>query len=166
MIQKIAILLIALSLQSCLFPFDGNSDDVEPPSSYYKAVYMNRDAFETSVSLQNSNSIDKAGKIYVYQNYLFINEKNKGFHVYDNTNPSNPKAIKYIKVPGATDIAIKNDAIYINQARDLIAIKLGADLQSLTVTKRVKNIFPEMLSPDGFSARTPEGKVLINWVPK
>ena len=63
-------------------------------------------------------------------------------------------------------MAIKNNAIYINQARDLIAIKLSSDLQSLTVTKRVENIFPEMLSPDGFSAGTPAGKVLINWVPK
>jgi hypothetical protein len=163
--KKIVILLVALSLQSCLFPF-GHGDDGEPPSSYYKAIYMDRDAFEASVSIEKSNSIDKVGKIYVYQNYLFINEKNKGFHVYDNTDPSNPTAIKYIKTPGATDMAIKNDAIYINQARDLIAIKLSSGFQSLTVTKRVQNIFPEMLSPDGFSARTPEGKVLINWVPK
>ena len=163
--KKLLVILLAISLQSCLFPFDGGGDDGNP-SSYYKPVYMDRDAFEASVSIEKSNSIDKAGKIYVYQNYLFINEKNKGFHVYDNTDPANPKAIKYIKTPGATDMAIKNDAIYINQARDLIAIKLSADLQSLTITKRVQNIFPEMLSPDGFNAYTPEGKVLINWVPK
>ncbi len=164
--KKILILLAVLTLQSCIFPFDGGGDDGESFSSYYKPVYMDRDAFETSLSLQNSNTIDKAGKIYVYQNYLFINEKNKGFHIYDNTDPSNPKAIKYIKTPGATDMAIKNNAIYINQARDLIAIKLSSDLQSLTVTKRVQNIFPEMLSPDGFNAYTPQGKVLINWVPR
>ena len=70
--KKIVILLVALSLQSCIFPFD-RGDDVDP-GSYYKAVYMDRDAFEASVSIDKPGSIDNAGKIYVDKNYLFIND--------------------------------------------------------------------------------------------
>jgi len=134
--------------------------------SEYEPVYMERTNFETSISLQNTRTIENAGKIYVYNNYLFINEKNLGFHVFNNQNPENPIAIKYITSPGATDMAIKNNVVFINQATDLVAIELGTTIQSLNVTKRIENIFPEMLSPDGFYFNTPEGKVIVNWKKK
>ncbi len=161
--KKISVLIIVLLLQSCINIF-GEPATTDVRVSQYTPVFMERDEFESSVALQNSNTIGEAGKIYVYNDYLFINEKNEGFHIFNNSNPSNPTAIKFIKSPGATDLAIKNNSIYINQATDLIAIELGVNLQSITVTKRIQNVFTELLSPDGFRVDTPDGKVLVKWV--
>jgi len=162
MMKKILILVLLFSLQSCFFSW------MEPVDNYseYEPVLMERANFETSISLQNSRTIDNAGKIYVYNNYLFINEKNLGFHVFNNQNPESPVALKFITSPGATDMAIKNNVVYINQATDLVAVELSTTIQSLNVSKRIENIFPEMISPDGFYFGTPEGKVIVNWKKK
>ncbi len=155
------ILVLIISLQSCVFL--GRQSEPDPVSSY-TPVFMDRNIFENSVVLQSSSNIGDAGKIYVFNDNLFINEKNYGFHVYDNSDPQNPTPIKFIAAPGATDMAIKNNTMYINQSRDLIAVELSADMQSIVVTKRIRNVFPDMLSPDGFSPNTPNGKVLVNWM--
>jgi len=160
--KQILLFLILISLQSC-FLFWG--EEVQNPSEY-EPVYMERADFESSISLFSNRAIENAGKIYIYNDFLFINEKNLGFHVFNNENPENPLAIKYITAPGATDMAIKNNVIYINQATDLVAIELGVRLQSVHESKRISKLFPEMLSPDGFYFDTPEGKVIVNYIKK
>ncbi len=160
--KKIFILLLALSLQSC-FMFWTPEDSQE---TEYKPVLMSRPDFEKSVSLKNPTDIVEAGKIYTYGNYLFINEKCIGFHVYDNSNPEEPKAISFIHAPGATDMAIKNNVVYINQATDLIAVQLSEDPMQIELTKRIPEVFPELRSPDGRYFETPAGKVIVKWIKK
>jgi len=162
--RKLVVLLLALSLQSCIL-FEGNwSGEPASPESDYTAIFMNRNAFESAVTVQTHSAIGHAGKIYTFNGKLYINDTYKGFHLFDNTDPANPIGLKFINCPGATDMAIKNNSIYINQATDLIAIELSADMQSLVVTKRIENVFPQMVSPDGFWEETPEGQVLVEWV--
>ena len=48
-----------------------------------------------------AQNLENPGKIYVKDNYLFINELKKGIHVIDNTNPSLPKAISFIQILGS-----------------------------------------------------------------
>jgi hypothetical protein len=45
-------------------------------------------ALET-VAFQNAQPIIKSGKIYIKDDLMFINDVNKGFHVYDYTDPKN-----------------------------------------------------------------------------
>ena len=160
--KRIIILLLAFSLQSCfLFWSPEDTHDMK-----YKPVLMNRSDFEKSVSLKNPTDIVEAGKIYTYNDYLFINEKYIGFHVYDNSNPEQPKALSFIHAPGATDMAIKNDVVYINQATDLIAVRLSGEPLQIKLTKRIPQIFPELRSPDGLFFDTPPGKVIVKWIKK
>ncbi len=94
---------------------------------------------------------------------MFINEVREGFHIIDNSDPKNPKRIKFIRVLGATDLAIRDEVIYINQATDLIATKFDQN-NGIIVTKRIKGIFPELMSPDGFYADDiPENHVVVDW---
>ncbi|TMM53210.1 hypothetical protein FEE95_19270 [Maribacter algarum] len=160
------VVLICIALQSCcLPPFDCNDDFVEPFSgSNYEPVFLNRTDFEKSVSVKNSLAIGTSGKIYVKDNLLFINELNKGFHVYDNADPANPKAIKFLEAPGSTDLAIRRDMIYINQATDLIAVEYNSETNTANLTKRIPNTFPQLRSPDGFDAYdVPENSVVVDW---
>ncbi|GAA0872102.1 hypothetical protein GCM10009117_12490 [Gangjinia marincola] len=133
--------------------------------SPYEAVLITREALEASVELKESRPIVNSGKIYVKDNLLIINEKNEGFHIYDNSNPEHPVALNFLKTPGATDIAIRNNMLYINQAVDLIAVMVTPNAETITVTKRIRNTFPEMLAPDGsYAYDKAEDEVVVNWI--
>lgn len=157
------LLLICIAFESCCFPF-GDCYDYEEPTSIYEPVFLSRAAFDESVLLKNSVAIGVSGKIYVKGDLLFINELRKGFHVYDNSNPENPKAIKFIEAPGSTDMAIRDNIIFINQATDLIAVSYSLNSNTATTTKRIPNTFPSLRSPDGYDAYDlPENSVIIDW---
>ena len=124
---------------------------------------MERATFEASVVLEEARTIVQSGKIYAFNNLLFVNEVNEGFHIFDNENPENPQSIAFIKAPGATDLAIKNDVYYVNQAVDLIAVTYNKDASELVVTKRIPNVFPEKISPDGFAFGVPADSIIIDY---
>ncbi|MGB7395712.1 MAG: hypothetical protein WA913_15095 [Pricia sp.] len=158
------ILFLGIILQSCWPTTGPMDDDFVQAESRYEPVVMDRSVFEKSVVLANSLSIGTSGKIYIKDNLLFINEVKKGFHIYDNSDPSSPKAIRFLAAPGSTDLAIRNDMVYINQARDLIAVEYDGAKNSISLTKRIPDTFPEMLSPDGFFPfDLPENSVVVDW---
>ena len=94
---------------------------------------------------------------------VFVNENNEGFHIFDNEDPENPAALAFIKAPGATDLAIKNNVYYINQAVDLIAVTYDKLDASLVVTKRIRNVFPVKISPDGYIPDVEDGAIIIDY---
>ena len=157
-------LLFCITFQNCCPPFTDCGEDFTEPVSKYEPVFLKRAEFEDSVIIKNSLAIGISGKIYVKDDLLFINELHKGFHVYDNSDPANPKSIKFLAAPGSTDLAIRDNMIYINQATDLIAVSYGSDINTATLTKRIPDTFPSLRSPDGFEAfDIPENSVLIDW---
>ncbi|WP_108803684.1 hypothetical protein [Aquimarina sp. Aq107] len=166
--KLIIVGLLFICLQSCcpfLVDCENNDDDfpIEPTFSQYEPILLDRNDFENSVSLKDPISINTSGKIYSKDNLLFINEVHKGFHIYDNTDPTSPTPLKFLEAPGSTDLAIRDNMIYINQATDLIAVEYN-NADGITLTKRVINVFPEMRSPDGFLPfDIPENNVVIGW---
>lgn len=166
--KLLVICAIFGSLHSCCW--DGNCDDsddlviTEPFESAYEPIVLDRETFEQSVQLLPPKPIVNSGKIYVLNNLLFVNEKNEGFHVFQNDNPSNPTPINFIEVPGSSDISIRNGVYYINQAVDLIAIVYNTRSSELTISKRIEEVFPVMLSPDGFYPfDIDQNSVVIGW---
>lgn len=114
----------------------------------YTPVFMTRSAMENAVQLQEPKNLQKPGKIYLYKNFILVNEIYKGIHIIDNSNKSNPENIAFIHVDGCIDIAVKGDVIYADNAVDLIAIKFTGNFADIKVTERVKNTFPEFEDPD------------------
>ncbi len=163
------LLLFSILFQSCC-TFYGDCEDRFDDSfiaSNFTPVVIKRADFEASINLSNSTAIGTSGKIYIVNNTLFINELNKGFHIYDNSDPSNPKALKFLEAPGSTDLAIRDNMIYINQATDLIAVQFNATTNEISLKKRISNTFPPLRSPDGFEAYDiPENSVVVDWKPK
>ena len=157
------LLLVGMSFQSCVT--DNTSDDVDPFDilTNYEAIIVDRPTFENSITLEDPKDITDSGKIYVFNGLLFVNEKNEGFHIYDNEDPTNPTAIAFIAAPGATDLAIKNDVYYINQAVDLIAVTYDKQTANLQVTKRIRDVFPPKLSPDGFLPTVADGFIIVDY---
>lgn len=144
--------------------------DVEPVYyGPYKPVFMLRSEMEKNVKLEGPKTIFNPGKIYLKDDLIFINEKYHGIHVIDNSNPEDPTNIAFINVDGCIDMAMKNNVLYADNAVDLIALKLDEHITGIEITKRIKNIFPEPVSPDGRgltweeSRAVPDGAILVRW---
>ena len=138
--------------------------------SEYFPVLMQRSDLEKSILYRDAQEIKTVGKLYYKDGFIFLNEKYKGIHVIDNANPSDPKNIGFINIPGCIDIAIKNNSLYADNAVDLVAIDLAGSLDKLNVTKRIKNVFPEPTPPDldfipwQFSiTERPEKTIIVGW---
>lgn len=82
------------------------------------------------------------GKIYVYGDYLLINEMGKGIHVYNNSNPSAPKNISFINIDGNVDLAVNNNILYADNHMDLLAFDIS-NPTNVKLVKRVKDAFPD-----------------------
>ncbi len=144
--------------------------DVEPVCySNHKPVFMLRSEMEKNVKLEGPRTITNPGKIYIKDHLIFINEKYRGIHVVDNTNPEDPSIIAFINIDGCIDMAMKDNVLYADNAVDLIAVKADAHMTGIEVTKRIKNTFPEPVSPDGRGLTreerraSPEGAILVRW---
>jgi hypothetical protein len=103
----------------------------------------------------------------VKDNFIFVNEVNKGFHLINNADPSNPVNVGFINVLGSSDLSIKEDVFYANNATDLIAFKINEATQTLTITKRLENMFPQIWSPEGvYDVPLEEDEIIVDWEPR
>lgn len=107
-------------------------------------VYMDLNSFRTSVMKTEPQEMVQPGKIYLYNNYIFINELQKGIHVIDNSNPAAPNQIAFINILGNVDMAVKENILYADSYIDLVAIDIS-DLQNPVEIGRIKNAFPNVI---------------------
>ena len=111
----------------------------------YIPVFMKRGDLEQSVSFQSgARAIENPGKIYYKAPYIYMNERYKGVHIINNSDPQNPVNESFIVAPGCIDMAVKGSILYMDNAVDLVAF----DLSSKQVSKRIRDVFPEPISPD------------------
>ncbi|WP_257667859.1 LVIVD repeat-containing protein [Parapedobacter tibetensis] len=135
----VGLVLIISTFTSC-------RDQVEHTVTYATQVpvYLEVSAFrKMEVGPRPVKTISDAGKIYVYGDYLFINEPQKGIHVLDNRDPSNPQNITYIEIPGNVDLAVNSNILYADSYIDLLAFDIS-DLSAIKLVERVEEVFPHM----------------------
>ncbi|MDR5589183.1 hypothetical protein [Christiangramia sp. SM2212] len=101
--------------------------------------------FRASVKVQEPRSIKESGKIYAWKDYIFINDKNEGVHILDNTDPFNPQNIKFLKIPRNMDIAIKDEKLYADNGMDLVVFDIS-NINKIYEVGRVQNVFPNYYS--------------------
>ena len=105
----------------------------------------------------------QTGKIYYRAPYIFVNERYKGVHIINNSDPAHPVNEGFILAPGCIDMAVKGHILYLDNAVDLVSF----DLDSKQVTKRIRDVFPEPLPPDDFKYnpyfKRPENYILVEW---
>lgn len=104
-------------------------------------VYMSYQRLRDAVQIEAARPPDRLGRVYLYQDYLFLNEVNEGIHVIDNSDPTAPVNLGFIRVPGNTDIAIRDNFLYADSYIDLITLDLN-DPSSIVIVSRQEDIFP------------------------
>ncbi len=146
-----------------LFSFHNDVPDFEP-------VLMSRDNMEAAVQLRDARDIEKPGKIWVYDTYIFVIEQYKGIHIIDNAIASAPENLGFIQVDGCTDVAVKDGMIYANNAVDLIGIRTNLATKTMEVKSRSRNVLPELRPPDDsglekFERFRPENTIIVRYEP-
>ncbi|WP_316800933.1 hypothetical protein [Pedobacter frigidisoli] len=94
------------------------------------------------VGITKATKPKETGKIYIFNDYLFINEPAKGIHIYNNSNPANPVNIAFLQVPGNVDLAIQNNILYADSYVDLLAFDIS-NIGNIKQVKRVNDVFKQ-----------------------
>lgn len=134
---KIVLFLFCISsifLTSCL------SDECTEERSYtrYDPVYMTAQEFRVDIQTEELRSLENPGRMYFYEDYIFINEKGLGIHIYDNSDRSNPSFVTFYKVPGNFDISIKDGYLVADNVIDLITVDIS-EIQNPIIVNRIKD---------------------------
>jgi hypothetical protein len=109
-------------------------------------VYMSYEELRSSFDVIADAPMEKPGKICFYGSYLFINEYQKGIHVVDLSDPSQPERVAFINIPGNVDMAIRNDMLFAESYVDLLAIDIS-DPEHPELSKRVEDLFEYVIPP-------------------
>lgn len=131
---------LIFSMSSCM------KDSCEREITYmnYTPIYKTIDEIRAGQVLNESpREMCQPGKIYFYNNYIFINESREGVHVIDNSTPENPVNTGFISIPGNEDISIKDGMLYANNYIDLLTIDIS-ELQNVSLVSRTENVFPPL----------------------
>jgi hypothetical protein len=130
----------------------------------YKPLYVSPD--QTSIVFTNPRDVNNPGKIYSISHYLLINEKYKGIHVFDNTDPSSPIALGFLTLVGNTEIAIKNNILYADHLTDLVALNVE-DWSNIREISRLKTEFSTQRIPPGtgryFECIVESKGIVVGW---
>lgn len=121
----------------------GCTDTCKETRTYRRYSPLTLTAYQVrqGVRLQAPQPLVNPGKIYTKNQYLFINELKQGIHVIDNRDPSAPKPISFIRIPGNGDIAVRNSILYADSYMDLVAFDIS-NPTSVREVKRVADVFP------------------------
>lgn len=106
----------------------------------YKPVYQPMSALR-QVSVQAPKPVTANGKIFIKDNFIYLNEANKGFHIIDNSNPAAPKNIAFVSVPGCIDIAAKGNYLLADNYIDLVTFDIS-NPASISMVSRKENALP------------------------
>ncbi len=157
---------IILTILLAAFSFEPDDRD----QTAYHPILMNKSDLPNSIFNQAPRDFENPGKIYLYENMIYIVDLFTGIHVIDNTNPSDPQKTGFIYIPGVMDLAIKNKVLFADNSIDLVSINIG-NYPQIEVLDRKEGVFPEPTPPDlewipwSYSAhRRPEGTVIVAWV--
>lgn len=128
--------------------------------------YMSYEEMRQPVKSTAGYAIQTAGKIYIQGKYLFVNEKYKGIHVFDNSNPASPVNLAFLNIPGNVDLAVKGNYLYADNYVDLIVLDIS-NLNAPVEVARIKDIFPYTI-PDfteayAISAIDQTKGVIVGW---
>ncbi len=108
----------------------------------HEPLYMTWEDLRTSVEVMPPREILKRGKIYIKDNYLYVNEPNKGIHIFDNSHPENPIPQCFLSIPGNTDLSIKGSFLYADSYVDLLIFALTIHPEDIILVNRIEDVFP------------------------
>lgn len=130
----------------------------------FKPVYVSTE--QSAIAFLPARPLSHPGKIYLYRNYLLVNEQGAGVHVFDNGDPSDPKPLGFLSVPGNRDLAVRSNVLYVDHLGDLVALEVS-DWASPKEISRIRQAhWVTDVPPPGeryFECVDPSRGVVVDW---
>ncbi|MCY7310762.1 MAG: hypothetical protein LH619_08285, partial [Chitinophagaceae bacterium] len=159
--KKITLLLLPVTLcfilQGCL------KDKLTKTYTILTPVYKEKSEVYANIKSNAPRSVESPGKIFMYGNYIFLNEVDKGVHIIDNSNPASPVMKAFINIPGNLDIAVKGNTMYADLYADMVVVDITNPLQASFV-KHINKVFPDRQYTNGFVPDS--NKIIVDWTKK
>ena len=132
----VATLVIMLLLSGC-------GDTCKTTVTYitYSPVFANMSDLRDEVEILPPQARESQGKIYIYGQYLLLGEPEKGIHVFNNADESNPVNLSFISIPGNHDMAVRNGRLYADSYIDLLVFDIS-NPNNITLANRLEGVFP------------------------
>jgi hypothetical protein len=130
------IAFLVLLLPGCM------KDKIRKTYQITTPVFETLTKLRESIKSQPAISIMAPGKITVAGKYILLAEQGKGIHVIDNSNPSTPRNVSFINIPGNEDLAITGNTLYADSYGDLVTFDISDPLD-VKAENFVTNIFPD-----------------------
>lgn len=158
--KHILFLCLVLLISSC-------GKELEFTQQGLKPVYVSLAQLQNFQQI-GPQAIQNSGKSLLYNQYLFLSEKNKGIHVIDISDTLNPKKISFLQIIGNKDMSAQNNRLYVDNGPDLCVLDIS-DINQIKIVTRIKNSFaPSEFSPSDYTgyfecADYTGDKWLIDW---
>jgi len=118
-------------------------------------IYMSYDELRAAVKPAAPRDLENPGKIYFKDDYIFVVEEMKGFHLIDVSNPASPQKKAFVQIPGCVDIAVKENILYADSYVDMVAIDVS-DINNMKEIKRVRMYFRIRFPLPGMNTALPK----------
>jgi len=130
------VLICGIGLSSCL------KDDCDETRTFVEInpVWLPLEEIRVAPKSEDSRSLENPGKLYFYNDLILINERKAGVHVIDNSDPSNPKNVSFINIPGNVDMAVKDNYLYVDNYMDLLTLDFS-DINNIKEVCRIEDVF-------------------------
>ena len=131
-----------LGLVSCFDLPEGFSGEGLRP------IYLDEDDFSL-ISTQGPRESEDQGLVLEVDNFIYINERFKGIHVFDNTDLSNPIKTYFWNIPGNTEFSIVGNELFADNSRHLIVLDIS-DKSDIQYVSHVEDVYTEDRQNENF----------------
>jgi hypothetical protein len=145
-------LLVLITIGSCV------KDRNEVTYTISRPEYSVRESVKQAAKVQAPQAMKELGSFVLYGGAMYINEKNKGIHVIDYSDPTQPVNKGFLPIPGNLGLSIKNNFLYADCYCELMVFKILSK----------DNIQLQGSLPNAFVSRVWNGSydtnvVAVNW---
>ena len=140
--KKLVFLLFA-----GIVSFSGCSDVVTESVTFLinEPVFMTTEDFRKSIVVSSEpQPISDYGKMCFYQGYIYISAPEKGIHIINNSDPSNPVNVGFVELLGNADLAIRNGKLYADALIDLVWFDIS-NPEAPEFEGRLENVFSKYM---------------------
>ncbi|MEY4885399.1 MAG: hypothetical protein RL151_708 [Bacteroidota bacterium] len=153
-----ALILVFAAIS--FIPVSCLKDQATEKYTFFRPVYKTRAEVRAAAQSTAPMTISTPGKIFLLNNFVFLNEVDKGIHIIDISDPAKPVNISFLRIPGCMDMAVRGNYLYADCYTDLVTIDI-TDPRKAQVKQFIQGVFPHRRYSNGFVSDT--SLVITEW---
>jgi hypothetical protein len=140
--------LLCLAVFVALFSAcEKNDNNITVTYQEASAVYGDLEALRNQPLNASVRAVENPGKVFVGSDFILLGEEEKGIHVINNSDISNPQFINFINIPQNREFFVKGNFLYAESSYDVVKLDLS-NLSNIQLVARAENVFQQPLFND------------------